>query len=581
MVEDAESAEFEAGGDVSLEAGADGPSGLITKVSGAAVGADRFHGYEIAVGPGRVRLGKHKNDFTLLRDVAWPVPTEEWVSLRVEASAASTTVYVNGERVLTHTDDDPLVSGAVGLRQWGGPARFRNLWRKTGGRVRRVAFARPLDAVSGMWRVTRTGTATGTCGIETNRPSKGRQCQTITFISGDGEFGVENRGLNRWGMYLRANRRYEGYVWVRAHNFCEAAGVLGIPTLHYQESPEDLADFVEYVNGPTDSEWGARRAADGHPEPYRLRHLQLGNEEAVDSRYFEAFKPAAEAIWAGDADIILVVGDFAYNRVIEDPYDFEGAPRIRSLEAHRRILDLARAHGREVWFDVHLWVETPPQPTELPALRSLHDWLGRLSPGARYKLVCFEFNADRHDLNRALANAHAINELQRVGEQVGIAASANCLQPDGQKDNGWDQGLLFFNPETVWAQPPYDVTRMASEHHQPVVCPGEVPDRFDPLVDVAATRSEDAKAHVIQAVNMSDRPEEVGFAFDRFNPEGCPLSITTSKENPSRRTPQHSRSGITCGPMMTCPDSQCTSRLAKVPATDAGCRVIVMSSRIS
>ncbi|MCX7221280.1 MAG: L-serine ammonia-lyase, partial [Burkholderiales bacterium] len=34
------------------------------------------------------------------------------------------------------------------------------------------------------------------------------------------------------------------------------------------ETPQDMADFIEYVNGPAKSAWGRQRAADGHPAPY-------------------------------------------------------------------------------------------------------------------------------------------------------------------------------------------------------------------------------------------------------------------------------------------------------------------------
>ena len=67
-----------------------------------------------------------------------------------------------------------------------------------------------------------------------------------------------------------------------------------------------------------------------------------------------------------------------------------------------------------------------------------------------------------------MANALAINAIQRDG-RLPIASSANCLQPDGQNDNGWDQGLLFLNPSHVWLQPPGYVTQMVSRNYQPVV----------------------------------------------------------------------------------------------------------------
>ncbi len=47
----------------------------------------------------------------------------------------------------------------------------------------------------------------------------------------------------------------------------------------------------------------------------------------MNDDYFRKFKPMAEAIWAKDPEIILVVGDFAYNKVIDDPYQFEGERR--------------------------------------------------------------------------------------------------------------------------------------------------------------------------------------------------------------------------------------------------------------
>ena len=40
------------------------------------------------------------------------------------------------------------------------------------------------------------------------------------------------------------------------------------PTFNMGETPQDMADFIEYAKGPADSEWGRKRVADGHPQPY-------------------------------------------------------------------------------------------------------------------------------------------------------------------------------------------------------------------------------------------------------------------------------------------------------------------------
>ena len=43
-------------------------------------------------------------------------------------------------------------------------------------------------------------------------------------------------------------------------------------------TPQSFAGLVEYCYGNTSTAMGARRAADGHPEPYRIRFFSLGNE---------------------------------------------------------------------------------------------------------------------------------------------------------------------------------------------------------------------------------------------------------------------------------------------------------------
>src|SRR5439155_6084875 len=103
-----------------------------------------------------------------------------------------------------------------------------------------------------------------------------------------------------------------------------------------------VGEFVRNVSGTEVIKREKKRAADGHREPYRLKQLELGNEERVDPIYFAKFKALAEAILAKDPQMMLVVGDFVYSRAIADPMKFDGAAsRITSLAAHQQILKLA------------------------------------------------------------------------------------------------------------------------------------------------------------------------------------------------------------------------------------------------
>ncbi len=61
---------------------------------------------------------------------------------------------------------------------------------------------------------------------------------------------------------------------------------------------QDALDEIEYVTGSTETKWGAERAKDGHPTPFPLRYIEIGNEDFFDKSgsYDQRFTQFAEAI---------------------------------------------------------------------------------------------------------------------------------------------------------------------------------------------------------------------------------------------------------------------------------------------
>jgi hypothetical protein len=644
-------------------------AGLLFRIAKSGVGADALDGYEVALDPSRqiVRLARHQGDFKLIADTPCNVPVGRWIALAIKLNGSQIEIFVDGKSALQHDDrNDALAQGTIGLRAWHSKASFRNLSVETTQGREALPFeqAKELGDLSGMWQPVVRDSAIGHYHLDTDHRFLGSRSQQIFFDSGNGEFGIENRGLNRQGLNFVAGKPYEGCVWVRAEqattlfagldsadgsqvyaeqslpvaagdwqrfdlsltptvdekngrfslklkqarsigvgyvflepgdwgrfkglpvrrdvaegminqgvsviryggsmvnspaykwknmigprdrrssyegtwyryssngwgaidflNFAEAAGVFGVPDLNVNETPQDMADFIEYVNGPADSEWGQKRVADGHPAPYRLRYLELGNEEHVNAEYAGKFKAIAEAIWSKDPDIILVVGDFAYRHKITDPDHISGADgRITSLDGQRQILDFAKEHDREVWFDVHVWSESLSPSPYLVALPSYIDAIDKLANGARHKVVVFELNANSHGQNRALANALAINTIRR-DNRMPIVTSANGLQPDGQNDNGWDQGLLFLNPRQVWLQPPGYVTQMQSRDIQPELVRCDVAAGKGSGLDATAGCSKDRKTLVLQVVNTGDT-EGAAIELGGFTPATATAHIT-------------------------------------------------------
>jgi hypothetical protein len=328
-------------------------------------------------------------------------------------------------------------------------------------------------------------------------------------------------------------------------NFCEAAGFLAVPDFNLNETPQDMANFVQYANGSTNTEWGAQRVADGHPQPYGLKYLELGNEETVNSTYYQKFQPLAQAIWAEDTNITLVVGDFTYSQTITNPFNFGGADSgITTLAAHQQILRLANQNNRAVWFDVHVFTDGPSVDPSLTAMFSYDYALAQIAGGANYNVVVFELNAYNHTQGRALGNALAINAAERDG-RLPIVTSANCLQPDGENDNGWDQGLLFLNPSQVWLQPPGYLTQMYADNYQPQEVWSKVADPNKDL-DVAAERSLDGSRLVLKVVNLNSASESADINLFDFVPTNswatvevlsAPLTATNTAQAQSSDAP--------------------------------------------
>ena len=68
---------------------------------------------------------------------------------------------------------------------------------------------------------------------------------------------------------------------------------------------QDALDLIEFANGPVTSKWGAKRAAMGHPEPFNMRHLGIGNEQ-WGPEYVERYARFAEVLKQRHPEIQLV-----------------------------------------------------------------------------------------------------------------------------------------------------------------------------------------------------------------------------------------------------------------------------------
>jgi len=217
------------------------------------------------------------------------------------------------------------------------------------------------------------------------------------------------------------------------------AGQEGLPLDEMPEYVQEVLDLVQWANGPATSEWGSKRAAAGHPEPFHLKYLAVGNEENITPVFEERFRMIYDALAIQHPEITVIgtVGPFP------DGPDYEKGWRI----ADRLQLPIVDEHYYR-----------PP------------DWfldnLDRYDAYDRGKSQVYlgEYAAHEPDrrstLRSALAEAAYMTQLERNGDVVRLASYAPLLAKRGHTQ--WNPDLIYFSNTEVTPTINYYVQQLFS-----------------------------------------------------------------------------------------------------------------------
>jgi alpha-L-arabinofuranosidase len=325
--------------------------------------------------------------------------------------------------------------------------------------------------------------------------------------------------------------------------FCEAAGFEAAFAINIEETAQDAADMVEYLNGDISTFWGAKRAENGHSEPYNVKYIEIGNEEvlfngdvtAEYTHYIERFLDLYEAMKAKDPNL-----------------KFINAAWWRPESANcKRVFDAL--NGKADYWDYHEWTdELSSGRTVETELQKMQNLFKQWNTNTNMKCAIFEENGNTHNLQRAIVHAAVLNAVRRMSDFVLTSCAANALQPYLQNDNGWDQGQIFFTPDKVWGQPTYYAQQMAAANDLPL----RVKQTSRGLrLDVTTTTDENRQSLVIHAVNTTAGAIGQNFVLQNFNAaqtaqitvlQGNPSDENTPSE-PEKIIPQTSHIAITDG----------------------------------
>lgn len=257
---------------------------------------------------------------------------------------------------------------------------------------------------------------------------------------------------------------------------------------------QDALDLIEFANGPADSPWGSRRAAMGHPKPFGMRWLGVGNEQ-WGPQYLERYAAFAKVLKERHPEVLLISS--AGPRPEDDLFHYLW-PRLRELQAD--IVD-EHCYANPEWFfnNAGRYDQYDPSGPKV--------FMGEYAAQSD-KVVSVE---NRNNWRCALAEAAYLTGLERNSAVVTLSSYAPLF---GHEEGWqWRPNLLWFDNLESYATPNYYVQQLFSRHRGDAVLPvrveGQEPPSYQqPGLYVAATRDTKAQEVVLKVVNSAPDTRE-------------------------------------------------------------------------
>lgn len=230
-----------------------------------------------------------------------------------------------------------------------------------------------------------------------------------------------------------------------------------VPLDELQPYIQDALDLIEFANGPVDSEWGARRAAMGHPEPFNMRLLGVGNEQ-WGPEYFERYPKFAEVLQREhpEVELISTSGPFPAG----ERFDYAW-PILRKLDVP--IVD-EHCYSTPDWF-MREATRYDNYDRNGPKV-----FMGEYASQS-VQLVCPQ---NRNTLRCALAEAAFLTGIERNGDIVDMSAYAPLMAHEEAWQ--WRPNLLWFDNLHSYGSPSYYTQLLFSHHHGDETRPTQVAD---------------------------------------------------------------------------------------------------------
>jgi alpha-L-arabinofuranosidase len=287
-------------------------------------------------------------------------------------------------------------------------------------------------------------------------------------------------------------------------------GQKAMPRAEIDDYIQEVLDLIEWANGPATSVWGARRAAAGHPEPFNLEYVGIGNEEKITPEFEERFTLIYNAVKKKHPEITIIgtSGPFHSGEDFDKGWGIANNLQVPVIDEHYYV-----------------------QPEWFLDNQHRYDKYDRM----KGKVYLGEYASWGNKMKNAIAEAAYITGMERNGDIVHMASYAPMLAKKGFTQ--WTTDMIFFDNVNICLTPNYHVQKMFMSNQGDYY--------FDKVITkdesnklLAASCVQDSKSGdiIVKLVNAGNEAKTLKVDLSRFksivpNAEITVLSGSSDDEN--------------------------------------------------
>ncbi|MED6204764.1 aspartate-semialdehyde dehydrogenase-like protein [Stylosanthes scabra] len=262
---------------------------------------------------------------------------------------------------------------------------------------------------------------------------------------------------------------------------------------------QEALDGIEFARGDATSKWGSLRAAMGHPEPFDLKYVAVGNEDCNKKNYRGNYLKFYSAIRSAYPDIQIISNCDASSKPLDHPADL---------------------------YDYHLYTNA----NDMFARATAFDRTSRSGPKAFVsEYAVTGTDAGTGSLKAALAEAGFLIGLERNSDVVHMISYAPLFV--NTNDRRWNPDAIVFNSYQLYGTPSYWVQLFFSESSGATLLKASLNSTIsNSLIASAITWKNPADGNNyirIKVVNVGANTVNLHISFDGLDPNTVQVSGST------------------------------------------------------